>query len=329
MSDMERNHRLDLMRVIALVMIVLMHSPMPKCAQGFVLSGISYLTTPGIGLFFMISGALLLGSNLSAKAFLKRRFSKILFPTLFWTVFYLIIKYYSEPMALKSLLGPISSIPFSAQGHGILWFMYTLAGLYLLTPILTRWLKTASKKEVEFYLLLWVITLIYPFLELIVLTNMKTTGILYYFTGYSGYFLLGYYLNTYYRFRIMHVIIAVVIAILIPAVMYTSGLDYDFYSLLIRYLSLPVALMAFVWFVLINKTPNKQVSLIGWLSRLSFGVYFIHIFIMRYFLWKIDFIKDMPGLVQIPVITLSTLFVSFLIVTLISRLPFSKYLIGV
>jgi surface polysaccharide O-acyltransferase-like enzyme len=316
------------MRVIALVMIVLMHSPMPKCAQGFVLSGISYLTTPGIGLFFMISGALLLGNDLSAKAFLKRRFSKILFPTLFWTVFYLIIKCFSEQIAFKSLLGSIFSIPLSAQGHGILWFMYTLAGLYLLTPILTRWLKTASKKEVEFYLLLWVITLIYPYLELILLTNKTATGILYYFAGYSGYFLLGYYLNRYYRFRIVHVIIAVVIAISIPALLYISSFDFDFYSLL-WYLSLPVALMAFVWFVLINKTPNKQVSVIGELSRLSFGVYFIHIFIMRCFLWKIDFIKDMPGLVQIPVITLSTLFVSILIVKLISRLPFSKFIIGV
>ena len=232
-------------------------------------------------------------------------------------------------MALKSLFRSIFSIPFSAQGHGILWFMYTLAGLYLLTPILTCWLKTASKKEVEFYLLLWTITLLYPYLELILLTNKKTTGILYYFTGYSGYFLLGYFLNTYYRFRMMHVIIAVVIAISIPSVLYTSGFDFDFYSLFIRYLSLPVALMAFVWYVLIVKTPNKQVSLISGLSRLSFGVYFIHIFIMRCFLWKIDLIKDMPGLIQIPVITLSTLFVSFLIVTLISRLPFSKFIIGV
>ena len=125
MSDMVRNHRLDLIRVIALVMIVLMHSPMPECAHGFVLAGISYLTTPGIGLFFMISGALLLGNNLSAKEFLKRRFTKILFPTLFWTVFYLIIKCYSEPMALKSLFRSIFSIPFSARSRYSVVYVYT------------------------------------------------------------------------------------------------------------------------------------------------------------------------------------------------------------
>lgn len=328
MSSMERNHKLDLLRVIALSMIVLMHSPMPKCAQGFVLSGISYLTAPGIGLFFMISGALLLGKDLSAKAFLKRRFSKILFPTLFWTVFYLIITCYSEPVALKSLLGSVFSIPFSAQGNGILWFMYTLAGLYLLTPILSSWLKTASKKEVEFYLLLWVITLIYPYLDLILLTNKTTTGVLYYFTGYSGYFLLGFYLNTYYRFRMLHVIMAVVVAISIPTLLYASSFVFNFYSLL-WYLSIPVVSMAFVWFVLIDRTTNKKFSLITEMSRLSFGIYFIHIFIMRDILWSINLIYELPGVIQILVVTMATLILSFLIVKLISRLPFSKYIIGV
>lgn len=91
MSDLARNHRLDLLRVIALMMIVLMHSPMPDSAPGLVFSGISYLTAPGIGLFFMISGALLLGTSLSTWDFLKRRFSKIVFPTVLWTLFYLIV----------------------------------------------------------------------------------------------------------------------------------------------------------------------------------------------------------------------------------------------
>ena len=52
-----RNATLDILRVIAMMMIVLMHSPIPGSATGIVLAGISYLTAPGIGLFFMVSGA--------------------------------------------------------------------------------------------------------------------------------------------------------------------------------------------------------------------------------------------------------------------------------
>lgn len=140
---MERDYSLDVLRVIAISLIVLMHSPIPDSATGFVLSGISYFTAPGIGLFFMISGALLLGNKLSTKVFLKRRFSKVLFPTLFWTVFYMVVAYVKAPIPLDVLVRKVLSIPFSAQGHGVLWFMYTLAGLYLLTPILSHWLESA------------------------------------------------------------------------------------------------------------------------------------------------------------------------------------------
>lgn len=330
MSTMVRNHRLDLLRVIALMMIILMHSPMPKyaLAPSYIITGLSYFTAPGIGLFFMISGALLLGNGLSTRDFLRRRISKILFPTVFWTFFYLIVNYIRRGLSVIEALQSIASIPFSMQGQGILWFMYTLAGLYLLTPILAQWLKTASKKEVEFYLFLWAITLLYPYLEMALFIDTSSAGILYYFTGYLGYYLLGYYLNRYYGFQKVHVVVAVVIALLIPALLYATGIEFNFYSLL-WYLSLPVVLMASVWFVLINRTPNNQFYLISEISRLSFGIYFVHIFILRRCLWRIDVIRELPGLIQIPVVMIATLVLSFLVVKLISRLPFSKYIIGV
>ena len=330
MSTMVRNHRLDLLRVIALMMIILMHSPMPKyaLAPSYIITGLSYFTAPGIGLFFMISGALLLGNGLSTRDFLRRRISKILFPTVFWTFFYLIVNYIRGGLSVIEALQSIASIPFSMQGQGILWFMYTLVGLYLLTPILAQWLKTASKKEVEFYLFLWAITLLYPYLEMVLFIDTSSAGILYYFTGYLGYYLLGYYLNRYYGFQKVHVVVAVVIALLIPALLYATGIEFNFYSLL-WYLSLPVVLMASVWFVLINRTPNNQFYLISEISRLSFGIYFVHIFILRRCLWRIDVIRELPGLIQIPVVMIATLVLSFLVVKLISRLPFSKYIIGV
>ena len=111
-----RNYKLDLIRVIAIAMIVLMHSPIPYSMPGYMMIGISYLTAPGIGLFFMISGALLLGNNLSTRDFLKKRFSKIIIPTIFWTIFYLIVKCFTEPVNTLFLLKAFFSIPFCEQG---------------------------------------------------------------------------------------------------------------------------------------------------------------------------------------------------------------------
>ena len=151
---MKRDYTLDVMRVVAMFMIVLMHSPKPGSAPGIMLVGLTYLTIPAIGLFFMISGALLIDNKLGTKEFLTRRFSKILWPTLFWTMVYMIVKYSTTETTTTGVLRLIFSIPFKAQGHGVLWFMYTLAGLYLLTPMLSKWAGTAIEREIKFYLFL-------------------------------------------------------------------------------------------------------------------------------------------------------------------------------
>lgn len=325
---MVRENKLDLLRVIAISLIVLMHSPIPGSASSTIMSGISYLTAPGVGLFFMISGALLLGNSLSTKDFLKRRFSKVMFPTLFWTLFYLVVSSLESPVQPLKLVQKVMSIPFSAQGHGVLWFMYTLAGLYLLTPILSRWLRTATKREIEFYLLLWAITLVYPYLKPFLLINESDTGLLYYFAGYSGYYLLGYYLKNHYVYKNAHVLIACAISVIVPIVLYGFRLDFDFYSML-WYLSLPVVMMSFSWYVMINRLPNRRTWAVAQVSRLSFGIYLIHIFVMRSFLWKIHAISLLPGVLQIALIAVATMVISFGAVWLISRLPFSKYIIGV
>ena len=143
---------LDLLRLLACLMIVAMHAPLPGSeGDGVFLSALSYLSAPGVGLFFMVSGALLLPVKTSTKAFLKRRFVKIAIPTAAWTLFFMAcnILLRGEPLTLRSLL----SIPFSAQGTPVLWFIYTLSGLYLLAPILSRWLlATVSQLTFGVYL---------------------------------------------------------------------------------------------------------------------------------------------------------------------------------
>ena len=65
----QRDTSLDLIRIIACTMVVLMHSPMPtENANGLLLSSLSYFTAPCIGLFFMVSGALLLPPQLLLRA---------------------------------------------------------------------------------------------------------------------------------------------------------------------------------------------------------------------------------------------------------------------
>jgi surface polysaccharide O-acyltransferase-like enzyme len=64
-------------------------------------------------------------------------------------------------------------------------------------------------------------------------------------------------------------------------------------------------------------------------ARLTFGVYLIHIFIMRYVLWHCDYILGIQSyILQTIVIIILTLAGSFILSWLISLLPFSNYIIG-
>ena len=331
---MKRVLYLDMIRILACVMIIAMHAPIPNTGlSSYVLSIDSLLTAPGIGLFIMVSGALLLPVNMPTEQFLKKRFTKIVFPTVFWTAFYFLVALYTDRVNLSDGLLSFLSIPFSAQFNGVLWFMYMLAGLYLLAPILSAWLRQASRSEVRFYLFLWCITLCYPVIRNCIGVNESHTGILYYFGGYAGYFLLGYYLKTYVdRMSIGKCFLLMALPISIAVVIKMKQLSIDFYDLF-WYLSIFVVMMAVAWFMLIKRRdiPYNAESVLHrnlvLVSNCCFGIYLVHIFMMRSIIWQWEWLQDL-GVIQILTVTLLTFVGSFAMTWLISYLPGAEYIIG-
>ena len=323
----QRDVSLDIIRNLACLMIVLMHSPMPGLGtSGVILCGISYLTAPGIGLFFMVSGALLLRRHseklFETKAFLQRRFSKILIPVVFWTLFGWGLDIYG----------------IQNEEIGILWFMYCLAGMYLLTPILSRWLSMADKKEVKFYLLLWMVTLCVPFVRIFVLMNESDTSWLYYFHGYVGYYVLGYYMQNHLgkdakisiRRNIVFILAFISISMILPVALFVLNVKVDFYSVF-WYLSISVALWCIVWWIIVKRLLKNVPKLPNWvveLSKLSFGIYLVHILVMRNVLWKTEWMQNMHGLVQIVVCAILTFTISALISWGISKIKYVRAIIG-
>ena len=333
----KRDQSLDLLRLLACIMVIVMHAPLPDMAQGnsFFLSALSYFTAPCIGLFFMVSGALLLPVRMDTVAFLKKRFGKVLFPTLFWSIFYLGCNALMRGESVD-WLRVLCSLPFSVQGNPVLWFMYTLMGLYLLAPVLSSWLNSASRKEIELYLGLWGISLCFPILRLWVDCNTGNTGIFYYFTGYAGYFVLGYYLRHYSaRVSWRWLLPLLMMALVAPAVCKLKGWKVDFYDLF-WYLSIFVAVQCVCWYKWVDALAKAIVidrytqRLLTRFSNLSFGIYLIHIFIMRYLLWQMTFIRAIDSyILQTGVVVLLTFVGSALVCYLISFLPGSQYMIGI
>jgi len=315
-------------------MIIAMHAPIPNTGlNSYILSTDSLMTATGIGLFIMVSGALILPVNLPTKQFLKKRFCKIAWPTLLWTLFYMLIYWYEIGLENIELWRALLSIPFIPQFNGVLWFMYMLAGLYLLAPILSSWIKQSGRREIEFYLCLWGITLCYPLIRNFIGVNEGHTGILFYFGGYAGYFLLGYYLKNYMEnMKVWMIFIFLIIPLTIAAALKIQQIQVEFYDTL-WYLSILVAMMAVAWFMLIKGITqqyeaeslfHKGVVLV---SNCCFGIYLVHIFIMHSIIWHWEPLHSM-GVLQILIVTLLTFIGSFAVTWFISYLPWAEYIIG-
>lgn len=336
-NNLIMSHRivyLDGLRILACLMIVLMHAPHPDAGNpGILLTPISFLTASGIGLFFMVSGALLLPVSSDTSSFLKRRLGKIVGPLLFWTFFYMIANLLTGKMSVYDIGHAALSVLFSTQGHGVLWFLYTLAGLYLVAPVISPFLKKASERELRFYLILWLVAMCFPLLSQILEVNRSTTGLLYYFTGYLGYFVLGYYMHKY-RPQLPKLVIACLF--LIPVAFLGAykylGIDFEFFDIC-GYLSILIGMMCVGWFYSAQRlnmcTEVGGANLMAEISNCCFGIYLMHIFIMRYLLWHIDFIVfEYGGIGQILLTWLLTFVISLVLTYLISYLPFAEFIVG-
>lgn len=211
-----------------------------------------------------------------------------------------------------------------------MWFMYTLAGLYLLSPIISPWVKQVTHRELRIFLGVWGISLILPLIALLVDVNTSRTGMFYYFSGFAGYFLLGYYLHNY-GSKLKSWMFPFCIIIPLFCCWFNRVLGGD-ESLTEGYFNIFVAVMALAWFEIVRRYPIVRKggeAILAELSNCTFGIYLMHIFIMRHVLWNIDFIIHGLGWSgQLIMSWLLTLIICFLLTKVISYLPFSEYIIG-
>ena len=301
----QRDYKLDIVRIVACLMVVLMHSPMPNMELPSIIAvGNTMITMPCIGLFFIVSGYLLLPVKTSMKDFLTKRLWKVVWPTLVFTLFYIIVNTICDGGDIKSILRQLASIPFGAQGNGVLWFMYTLIGLYLIAPIITPFIEKATRKELEFIIGLWAITLLWPYLMIVLSVNTGIDSILHSFSGYAGYFILGFYLKKYpIRINTFAALLLIVMSFVLYIGFKKTGIELGFEDGF-SYLSLPIALMTLSVFLLLQKyVRTDKLSLtvrnvISDFSNCSFGIYLLHIFVMRRIIWNMDIIRITPPAVQ-------------------------------
>ncbi|HDQ06826.1 MAG TPA: hypothetical protein ENN36_08940, partial [Candidatus Bathyarchaeota archaeon] len=119
---------------------------------------------PCVPLFVILSGALLLQpskTNEPIRVFLKKRFNRIGLAFLFWSAVYLVWAFLvtQTPVTFNNVIeGALYSLFSGSYYH--FWFLYLIAGLYLLTPILRKIVSVKDPKILKYLILLWFVGLL-------------------------------------------------------------------------------------------------------------------------------------------------------------------------
>lgn len=337
----ERFYHADVVRIVACMMVVLMHSPMPgDRLMPMFTSGLTYFTMPCIGLFFTLSGFLLLPVKTTSDSFkwTYERIKKFIVPLVIWTFIYLLVNGTLFSGDVVQITKIFFSIPFSPQGHGVLWFMYVLIGLYFVAPVISPWLQETNKKTLQCYLTLWGVSLLFPYLEPFINIRTNAYGVLYYMSGFLGYFFLGFYLRHYgIKMKPWKALYGIFACMGIYALYRILDKGYELgFEGVFWYLSIDSPLLVVFWWNLLLPISSRIKSakesvrkLVVTMSNLSFGVYLAHVLVMRYGLWKLWIIQDIHNyVVQTIVVFMLSMLGTLLLVYAISLTPFSKYIIS-
>jgi surface polysaccharide O-acyltransferase-like enzyme len=92
--------------------------------------------------------------------------------------------------------------------------------------------------------------------------------------------------------------------------------------------------MSIAWFMLFKeltssyKDNSRYHRILVRVSNSCFGIYLIHIFVMRSLLWRWSLLQETNGIVQILLTTVLTFMVSLFVTWIISYMPFAQYIIG-
>lgn len=276
---------------------------------------ISRFCVPG---FIMISGMFLLKKNLSIKEIFRKYILRVLIVYVIFALIYSIFQYYdSQQDILLNFL----------KGFYHLWYLYLIIGLYLIFPFLK---KIVDDKNLTLYFL--ILSLFFSSILPLVQELISNRGFnymikhfnIYMPLGYSGYFLAGYYFGTYKvnkkLFYALGLLGFIFNYFLFAQLTYDNNL---FDSIFLMPGSVFESIALFLFF---KDLKIKNSFLIKYLSKLTFGVYLVHVIIMLNFLHIFPTIIYECSWIMIPLVSIGIYIVSLLISVTLNNIPLLKKL---
>jgi len=308
---------------------------------------IASLSRFGIIFFIIASGYLILRKEQEISD-IPRRLKRVFLPFIFWLIVYALIK-----VVIQDELGSNWNILdlFLFIGKGFLdptiisiqfWFIYMIMGLYILSPILSKWIHNAKISEIEFFLIIWIFVTFFRFFDI----NFLLVDYLRYFTGAIGYFILGYYLTIKKSKYLESRNFGWFLFILGTCICFLGSIIDTYITGKPSNLFFPVGdltpnafLQAIGLFIVIKNTDLNVIfgkfnslvnNIVLKISVASYGIYLINVLIIK-FMEKLNILSftNTIALITIPILILIVLLISIIIVYIMDKIPFIKKFSGI
>lgn len=333
---------LDVLRLLSIFFVILIHVVSPVFSDvrsTFVTiqfaNAFDSLARISVPIFIMISGALLLNTEISIKS-IPKRILKVGIPLIFWSIIYLVYVNHWSVMPFDILKSIISIFTSPAMYH--LWFVYMIIGIYIILPILKLIsIRLLSDQTFAIYFfLLWLffnsVVVYFPF-------NLANLMIISDFMAWSGYFLLGYYisekkvLSNFSKRKLLLIYFLSSFVTFCLTLWFNTTFNplneiaYNYFSPNVLIASIAV----FLYFKALTISSN-YISLFAYISTLIFPVYFMHLLLIAilqggYLGFIIDQFTIHP-IIGILLVSVTTLLLCFLITIIAYKIPYLKRLIG-
>lgn len=285
-------------------------------------------------IFGMLIGATLLQTKDGVLLFYQKRMLRLLPPLIFWGAVYLAFYfalsiYHQEHYTLTSFFDWIySKLEIGVSVH--FWYVYMVILMYLIMPFFRTWIQKQSNRSLLIFLAIWYLLLVLQIPNASDSNFIKKTL---YFVHFLGYPVLGFYLMN-------HMVKSTPLLILLWLGMLsytairtytTTSVDGIFYDQYYSYLSPNIVLMSLSIFLLVQRfTINNTyvLSALHFISNYSYGISMVHLII----LWLLSLAGITWQLIHpafgIIITTLLCLLFSGMVVSLIHRQRWGKYISG-
>ncbi len=346
-NSIKRNYSLDIARILAVLAVVMIHcsasfvTAFKPLSSEFVFGSIfDGLARYGVPVFLMISGALFLDESkaVTLKDILSKNVKSLAIITVIWAVIYSLFSNVLLPVVTNNPVSLNKFIRGSLLGHYHMWYLYMIIGVYLVTPFLKKFVCKENHKMVLFFIAVSLVAQFsLPLIDKLCATyfDIEIIGLwiekfdLSFFGGYITYYLSGWYIaHVGIKQKFINYVIyclgLVSVLSIVFYVLFTGDYNLGFENIGLPVFTYSVSIFLAVQNLKLN-LKDKTAKIIVTLSKLTFGVYIIHVMILTLIVKLLPYKQN--SLLYIVLTFVAVVVFSFAGSYIISKIPFVKKLI--